>query len=204
MSREQQAEVNKIAFASAEPLRLWAKEHAVRAPFSKLVVELGDPETARGMNGANPVLHSICHVILGVELVAVQERISDLRWTMGMIQAALDRVVGDAAINWASPSLGERVSELASQSWPVRHYFERRKRVVRRGGAVCVPWFETRPLLTRIGVRIDNHDVELMVEDRPIYLEDTFPMARTRIDGQDFVILAKDGRTLARVPLAEH
>ena len=58
-----------------------------------------------------------------------------------------------------------------------------------------------RAYLTQVGVRVGQRDVTVLSEPGPLYLEDTFPVARSAIRGQDFVLLDKNGNSLANVPL---
>jgi hypothetical protein len=71
---------------------------------------------------------------------------------------------------------------------------------------VCVPWFRTQPGLTEIGVRIQGTgepcDVTLMHSSHPIYLEDDFPLAATRIKGSSLLFLDKKRSTIASIDLS--
>lgn len=199
MSRDEQKRVNQNAFASFEPVRLWAKEQQLVAPFKKLVVTLADPRTADAMGDAAPIVDELCNVILSTELETVRDRSADHRWMLARIVEALDRV--SSGTKWDCTSLREHIALLQTREWPLRHYFESRAQSDSTTGMRCVPWFETRPMETRVGVRLGDDDVVVLSETGPLYLEDKFPMARTTVVNRDFLILDRAGETLARVLL---
>jgi hypothetical protein len=107
---------------------------------------------------------------------------------------------------WLSEPLEAYVDELTAASLPPVFEFAALMARDEDRGVVCVPWFRTQPGLTEIGVRIQGIgepcNVTLMHSSHPIYLEDDFPLAATRIKGSNLLFLDKKRITIASVDLS--
>ena len=58
----------------------------------------------------------------------------------------------------------------------------------------CVPWLSTQPGETVVGARIGDRDVKVLSKPGPLYLEDSFPVAKSVIRGHEYVLLDKAGK----------
>ncbi|HEX3344349.1 MAG TPA: hypothetical protein VHS09_07235 [Polyangiaceae bacterium] len=105
---------------------------------------------------------------------------------------------------WFAESAEDAAAFIAAASetaWPLVHFFEGLAQVEKSSGLKCVPWLSTRPGETRIGVRVGERDVTVLSKPGPLYLEDRFPIAKSAIRGNDYVLLDKAGKALASVAI---
>ncbi len=65
----------------------------------------------------------------------------------------------------------------------------------------CVPWMSVRPGETQIGVRVGERDVTVLSTPGPLFLEDSFPVAKSAIRGREYVLLDKAGKVLASLAI---
>jgi len=202
---DQDRAVHVALFATYEPIRLWVKAQGIRAPFCKLALSLRPVDTWSKREGDSFIVERIAEVIETVHKSEVAEKASDLRWVVHRVLNALTNV--DKALGWRSPELEAMLADLAEKPWPVYHYFEKLQKKDPRYGIKFLPWISFQPDLTKIGVRISqpgnpDRDVEILSKNGPIWLEDDdFPLAKSKIQSGHFLLLDKDGSTLATVPI---
>lgn len=204
-SGEQRA-INQALFATYEPVRLWLKEHAISAPFRKLVVSFADETSSARWHGNVANAAGVCEVTEAVASPVLSKSAGDHAWVLGVVEHALSCVA--AATNWRSEELREFIAATSKKPSPLVHFFEGLAQMDSVSGMKCVPWLSTRPGETRIGVRLLSRDklerdVTIRSQSEPIYLEDSFPVAKSAIRRPDFVMLDKAGKVLASVPI-EH
>jgi hypothetical protein len=82
------------------------------------------------------------------------------------------------------------------------HFFEGLAQVDEASAIKCVPWLSVRPGGTHVGVRVGERDITVVSKRGPLYLEDTFPLARSVIRQHEYVLLDRDGKALASVAMA--
>ena len=201
---EQEQAFNKILFSIYEPVRLWLKERTVKAPFGKIVVSLSDDTIFAPWHGHVTNVFGICEVTEAVDVPTLRKNIGDHAWVFGHVLHALECVARHT--EWRSSELEDFITMLSQQALPFVHFFERLTRVARIPGVKCTPWFSTRPGENKIGVRLVSkdgaeRDVTVLSQPDSLWLEDSFPLAKSAIRGQAFVLLDKAGKVLASVPL---
>lgn len=199
-----QRAINGAALHSVqEILTLWLRAHEERAPFRKFVVSLTDQRSAGARAGHVGMMLSVCVATEVVDLSTLEARTEDNRWVCGMVLVALGRA--SDRLGWRSEPFERFVAEVAERKWPLVHFFEKLERVDRASKQRFVPFFSTRPGQNRYGVRISaegggSRDVVVVSKSDPIWDED-FPIAKSALREGAFLLLAKDGTTLAKVAL---
>jgi hypothetical protein len=123
----------------------------------------------------------------------------DHRWVLNVVDHALESVA--KTTGWRSDALKDFVETLSTRPMPLVHFFERLARVEKPSGVKCVPWMSIQVGDTQVGVRIGDRDVTVISKRGPLYLEDTFPVAKSAIEGREYVLLDKAGKPLARVAM---
>jgi len=196
---DEQRQINEALFTSYEPVRLWLKEREIRAPFRKIVVSLADRVSSAQWHGNVSNAIGICEVTEAIDTATLAQKVVDHRWVLGVISHALGCVA--RGTGWHSIELEGCINRLSETTLPLVHFFEGLAQIDEVSGVKCLPWFSTRPGETRLGVRIDGRDVMAVSVTGPLYLEDSFPVAKSVIRGRDFVLLDKRGKTLASVPI---
>lgn len=195
----QQRPTNESLFTSYELVRLWLKEHEVMAPFRKMVVSLaGDGSSARWHGTVSNAL-GICEVTEAVEAVVLAQKAGDHRWVLGIVEHALRCV--ERSTGWRSDELLEFINVASERPLPLLHFFESLAKVDRASGVKCVPWLSAQPGETQVGVRLGERDVTVLSKPGPLYLEDTFPVAKSVIRGHEYVLLDKGGKVLASLAI---
>src|SRR5262249_9876165 len=131
----------------------------------------------------------ICEATEAVDVAMLVEKARNHRWVFNIIEHALGCVA--RSTGWRSEELESFIRAASERTLPLVHFFERFAQVDRVSGVKCVPWLSTRPGETQIGVRFlstDNaaRDVTILSNPEPIYLEDDFPMVKSRIRRPDF------------------
>lgn len=199
---DRQRAVNVAALTSVqEILTLWLRSQDERAPFRKFVVAFTDQRAAGTFAGHVANVLSVCVVDEAVDLSTLEARTEDNRWVCGMVLVALGRA--SERLGWRSEPFERFVAEVAEREWPLVHLFEKLERVERSSKQRFVPFLSTRPGQNRYGVRISaegggSRDVVVVSKSDPIWDED-FPMAKSALRDGQFLLLAKDGTTLANV-----
>jgi hypothetical protein len=195
----EQRPINEALFSTFEPVRLWLRERVILAPFGKIAISLADEASSARWHGNVSSAIGICQVTEAVDLPTMRKKAGDHRWVLAIVAHALACVAESAG--WRSPELEGFVEATSDAPLPLVHHFDGLAQVDTASGFKCVPWLSTRPGETRIGVRLGGRDVTLRSEPGPLYLEDTFPVAKSAIRGRDFLLLDKSGQTLATVPI---
>ena len=90
---------------------------------------------------------------------------------------------------------------MSAKAAPLVHIFTGLEQIENVSGVSCVLWLSARPGETQLGVRLGERDVVILSKPGPVYLEDTFPVAKSAIVGRDYLLLDKTGKTLASVPI---
>lgn len=201
---DEQASINEALFVTYEPIRLWLKEHVVKAPFRKLLVSFADESSFAPWHGSVSTAAGICEVTEAVAPSLLRESAKDHRWVIKAIDHALKCVAQEAG--WRSVALEAMLGELSDRPLPLTHFFESLAKAQERSGMKCEPWLAVQPGLSQIGVRLSiadegTRDAILITKRGPLYLEDDFPMAKSKLEDNEFLLLDKNGKVLARVPL---
>lgn len=204
LAGDEQRPINEALFTTFEPVRLWLKEHEMKAPFRKIVVSIADEASSARWHGNVSNAIGICEVTEAVDMTMLVQKAGDHRWVFGLIEHALGCVARSAG--WRSDELEGFIRAASERTLPLVHFFERLAQVDSVSGVKCVPWLSTRPGETQIGVRFVSkdhaeRDVTILSKPEPIYLEDAFPIVKSSIRRADFVLLDKSGRALASVPI---
>ena len=206
LDMDEQKAINDALFTTYEPVRLWLKEHTVKAPFRKLLIILTDETWSAKWHGQVVVVGGICHVSEAVATPTLRNNAHDHRWVLGIVAHALACVARE--IGWSEPSFNEHVARLSEKPLPLVHVFEKLTQTDPVSGTACSVWFSTQPGAHQIGVRFSKQDgtscdVIVASKPRPLELEDDFPVTKSAIRGPNFVLLGKRGKTLASVPMAD-
>lgn len=201
----EQKAVNLALFATTEPVRLWLRERRFDAPFQKLLVSLTDAQTASQGHGSVTVVEGVCEISEAVDVEEVRTKALDHRWVLGIVKDALTRVADQTG--WRSAELEEHLDALAASSKPLVYSFDKLAARDKASGTECVPWYRSRPGLFEIGVRITragrSRDVVVVHSTTPLYLEDSFPLAATRIKDSQLQLLDKNKKPLATVEIED-
>jgi hypothetical protein len=205
LSLEQQKAINEGMFPVYEALRLWLMEQKVVAPFKKLVVSLADSHLSEQWHGKPMVALGICEV---TEAVAIEDLIrwrGVHHWTCRRVLDALDHVA--AAIGWHCEDLVSFVRQVATQSPPCSHRFPGLSKHD-KSGLACDVLLEADVGTTTVKVQFSGHKrptTQVVVASRPgpLFIEDDFPMATTKIDNGQFVVFGKGKNVLAQVKIPD-
>jgi hypothetical protein len=199
LAEGEQKPLNEALFSTFEPVRLWLKEHAIEAPFKKIAISLADEASSARWHGNVSNAIGICQVTEAVGLPTMRQSAGDHRWVFAIVEHALGCVA--RSTGWQSDELAGFIKVASRTPLPLVHFFEGLAQVEKASGVKCVPWLSTRPGETQIGVRLGERDVTVLSRPGPLYLEDSFPVAKAVIRGRDFVLLDKSGKSLASVPI---
>jgi hypothetical protein len=199
LAEGEQKFLNEQLFATFEPVRLWLKEHEVRAPFKKIAVSLSNRSTSARWHGNVSNAIGVCQVTEAVELAELRQHVGDHRWVLAIITHALACAAQSAG--WHSEPLDQYLATTSRSDWPLIHQFERLSVRDDLTNVMCMPWLSTQPGKTEVGASIGTRRVTVMSEAGPIYLEDSFPLARSSIRDRTFLLQDVAGRTLAAVPI---
>lgn len=199
-------ELGLALFATGEPIHLWLKRQKLKAPFTRLFVNFEDEKSYKHAHGKVLIGEGECTVIEAVSVPLLLSHASDRVWVISKISHALQCVV--AQVGWRSTEFEAMLAELAEKPWPIVHYFNQLETRDSRSGVRVLPWISFRPGLTQIGVRISRIDdppcdVEIVSKHWALHWEDFFPLAKCKIDSGHVLLLDKDGKTLATVPLTK-
>lgn len=195
----EQRPVNEALFTTYESVRLWLKEHETKAPFRKVVVTFADETSSARWHGKVSNALGICEVTEAVDMAMLVQKAGDHRWVLGIVEHALGCV--ERSTGWRSDELWGFIREVSERTLPLVHFFEGLAQVDNASGVKCVPWLSARPGETQIGVRIGKRDVTVLSQPGPLYLEDSFPVAKSAIRGHEYVLLDKAGKSLASVAI---
>jgi hypothetical protein len=201
---DEERAIHLALFSTYEPVRLWLKEHVIKAPFGKVVVTFRNEASSAPWHGHVANAIGICQVTESVDIAVLRQNAGDHRWVIRGVKHALSCIA--SALGWRSEELEGFLAATSEKTWPLIHFFDRLTRIDKISGTKCVPWLSTRPGQTGVGVRLvakdaTERDVTLLSTVEPIYLEDSFPLAKSAIRGREFLLLDKTGKVLAGVPL---
>jgi hypothetical protein len=199
LAEAEQKPLNEALFSTFEPVRLWLRERRIHAPFKKIAISLADEVSSARWHGHVSNAIGICQVTEAVALRTLRESAGDHRWVLGLVKHALGCVT--RSTGWRSNELEGFVKVASERTLPLVHFFEGLAQVEKAFGVKCVPWLSTRPGKTEIGVRVGERDETVLSRPEPIYLEDSFPLAKSAIRGGDYVLLDKAGKALASVAI---
>lgn len=202
----EQRSINEALFVTYEPIRLWLKEHTVKAPFRKLLVSFADESSSAPWHGSVSTTAGICEVTEAVAPSQLRQNAKNHRWVIKQINHALMRVAKE--LSWSSEALEAFLEKLSNTPLPITHFFATLTKANDRTGVKCEPWLAVQPGLSQIGVLISiagegARDIVLMSKHGPVYLEDDFPIAKSKLSNTEFLLLDKNGNTLASVPLQQ-
>jgi hypothetical protein len=203
-SMDEQRAINIALFAIYGPVRLWLKERVIKAPFSKVVVCFRDEAWSARWHGQVMNALGYCEVTESVDVAVLRQNAGDHRWVIGIVKHALSCIA--SALGWRSEELEGFLAATSEKTFPLIHFFDRLTRIDKISGTKCLLWLSARPGQTEVGVRLvakDNaeRDVTLLSLPGPLFLEYSFPVAKTAIRERDFLLLDKTGNVLANVPL---
>lgn len=196
----EQRPINEALFTTYESVRLWLKEREVQAPFRKIVVALADEASSARWHGNVSNALGICEVTEAINSTMLLQRAGDHRWVLGVVEHALACI--ERSTGWRSHELEDFIKVASDQQLPLVHVFESLAQVEKTSGTKCVPWLSTRPGETVVGARIGGRDVIILSKPGPLYLEDSFPVAKSVIRGHEYVLLDKAGKVVASVAIA--
>ncbi len=199
LAEGEQKPLNEALFSTFEPVRLWLKDRAIEGPFRKIAISLAADSSSARWHGNVSNAIGLCQVTEAVVLSELLQNAGDHRWVLGIVQHALKCVT--QSTNWRSDELDSFIADVSGRTLPLVHFFDGLARVERASRIRCVPWLSTHPGETQIGVRIGERDVRVLSAPGPIYLEDSFPLAKSTIQERAYVLLDKAGKALATVPI---
>ncbi len=199
LAEGEQKLLNEALFSTFEPVRLWLKERVIKAPFKKIAISLADETSSARWHGHVTNATGICQVTEAVQLAEMRQGAGNHRWVLAIVERALAHVA--RSTGWRSEELERFVNDAAEKTLPLVHVFEGLAQLEKASGVKCVPWFSTRPGETQIGVRVGERDVTVVSTPGPLYLEDSFPVAKASIRAGRYVLLDKAGKTLASVEI---
>jgi hypothetical protein len=195
----EQKSINETLFSTYEPVRLWLKDRVIDAPFKKIAISVADEVSSARWHGNVSNAIGICQVTEAVNLLSLRQRAGDHRWVLGIVEHALACVARSTA--WRSVELEGFIKTTSERPLPLVHFFEGLTQIEKASGVKCVPWLSTQPGETQVGVRIGKRDVTIVSKPGPLYLEDTFPLAKAAIRGDDYVLLDKAENALASITI---
>lgn len=196
-----QKAINHGLFAFYEPILLWARDQRIKSRFAKISLLF----SLRSASG--PLAEQWLDQVDGVYCFTwgVREaelpRLEELGWLRDTFAEAIRAI----RIRFDEPGLErlERyVRDELPDAWPLRHEYVRKARTHRATKRKVVPFLETRPHHTRIGVRVGDEDVTCVERDGPIWTEFEWQIDAIRLDGDVCVFLTKSGEELGRITIA--
>lgn len=196
---EEQRVISLALFTVFEPIRLWLREHDIRAPFRKLLVTLADQDVFAKWHGQVVNVGGVCEVTEAVSVASLKQNATDHTWVLGYVEHALQAVSND--LGWSSDELWEHVRSLGKLPLPLVHFFDSMACVDPASGRRCVPWLSVRPDETLVGVRIGVRDVTLASARGPLYVEVKLPFVRAELRGGAYRLLDRSGDVLASVSM---
>jgi hypothetical protein len=194
-----QRPINEALFTTYEPVRLWLKAHGIKAPFRKIVVSFVDEASSARWHGHVSNAIGICEVTEAVDATMLVQKADDHRWVLGIVEHALGCI--ERSSGWQSDELRAFIKAASEMTLPLVHFFEGLAQIEKSSGVKCMLWLSTRPGTTQIGVRLGERDVTILSKPGPLYLEDTFPVAKAVVRGGEYVLLDKSGKALASVAI---
>jgi hypothetical protein len=195
--------INEALFTAYEPIRLWLKERKIKAPFRKILISFVDEVWSARWHGQVSNAIGICEVTEAVVMPTLRRNAGDHRWVLGRVLHSLLCIA--RATGWRSMELEDFVGATSERPLPLIHFFDSLAKVDSILEVRCVPWLSVRPSETAVGVRLMSdkavRDVTVLSKAGPLYLGDSFPIAKSAIRRPEFVLLDKTGKTLASIPI---
>jgi hypothetical protein len=137
LAEGEQKLVNEVLFSTYEPVRLWLKEHLIRAPFKKVVVSLADQVSSARWHGHVSNAIGICQVTEAVDLSTLQKNVNDHQWVLRIISHALGCVA--VSTGWRSDKLEDFIAAESERAWPLVHFFATGRQVPKLKGTAKAP-----------------------------------------------------------------
>ena len=200
--------INLAMFPVYEAVRLWARENKLEAPFEKISARLVD-ETTEALKPYFLKVRKalgICQIEIPVDLNRICQRIPDYALYASAAETSLHAVAEQ--VGFRNEQLDEFVRRLPSADPPCNHLFGDLVKVD-GSGARWEVWFRSKYGSSQVVVVVSRDGVVLRecvvaAKDGPLYLEDDFPLKKTRLSADGFSILDRKGHVLASVaPAAE-
>jgi hypothetical protein len=116
LAEGEQKLVNEVLFSTYEPVRLWLKEHSIRALFKKVVVSLADQGSSARWHGHVSNAIGICHVTEAVDLSTLRENVNGHQWVLRIVRHALGCVA--VSTGWRSDQLEDFIAGESERAWP--------------------------------------------------------------------------------------
>lgn len=203
LSLDQQKAVDESVFPVYEALRLWLKEQRIVAPFKKVLVSLADRRASEKWHGKVMMALGICEVTEAIPLDDLLQNRGQHSWTCSRILDALGHI--SSQTGWQNKDLTSLVQRLSLRTPPCSHHFSGFSKR-EKSGVLCEVVLEADVGITEVKVQfsLEGQTIdEAVVASRPgpLFMEDDFPVAATRIEGGHFLLVAKDRTVLARVPI---
>ena len=196
--------INLSTFPIYEAVRLDLKSRKPTAPFVKIVVRLSDSSTVS--RAFVTVALAICEVTLPVDLPRLAARLPAVP---DIVDAA---VAGLAAIRvetgFHDPGILAALERCRAQDPPCSHVFGKLVRQA-RSGVRCEPVLVARAGHTSLEVRFLGDErvlrADVVVDSKgPLFLEDDFPMRKSRVRGSTFELLDAAGRVLHALTIPDN
>jgi len=197
-------DVNDRLFTCFEPIRLWLRDHHVRAPFRKILIELMDDPRVQSCAPTVGVAIGICHVVRVLPPGHIAASTTDHRWTLDLVRSCLQDI--KESLGWHDDGLDAAVLALRGQPLPLSHTLARLTRTDRSSGIRCEIVFVTTFGESRAIARLTRpegaiSEVVVGTSVGAVDTEDYLP-AKTIIRDGFFVLLDASKKELARVAIA--
>ncbi len=203
LKTDQQKRAVQAALPASEIIRLWLRERELPAPFRKLLVTLGPRETSSTWHGQVTVALDVCEVTEAVDFEGLGTG-RDCTWVFQVVKHALQRTHEETG--WESQEFEEKIDALASSRPPWIHVLRALTRLDAPSGTSYEIHYVVTPGHTEVVVHVARRDgsgrqVTVASRDGLLYLEDDFPIARTRLSSDFLLLLDSAGKELARIPI---
>jgi len=193
--------INVATFPIYEAVRLDVERRRPTAPFVKIAVCLADSSSWPRTHVM--VALAICQVTLPVDVNRLADALPAVAEIVDATHAGLAAVRDETGFH--DPAILGALERCQSHDPPCRHVFDRVVRVT-RAGIRCEPTLLASAGHTRLEVRfLDGEDLlraDVVVDAKvPLFLEDDFPVRKSRVRGAAFELLDASGRILRALPI---
>ncbi len=193
--------INVATFPIYEAARLDLKRRKPTAPFVKIGVRLADSSSWPRTHVM--VALGICQVTLPVDVNRLAAALPAVAEIVDGTRAGLAAVRAETGFH--DPAILVTLERCRSHDPPCRHVFDKFVRVT-RSGIRCEPILLASAGHTRLEVRFLNGEdllrADVVVDAKgPLFLEDDFPVRKSRVRGAAFELLDATGRILRALPI---
>ena len=185
--------INWNLYAHYEYIRLQIYEQSILSPARKLLITLVDDKTHTKWHGHVTNALSICEVTEAIDINDLKDISINRDKIYKIIMHSLTCI--EKEIGWSSKGLYQIIKSIKSD-YPYSYNLSKHNKKDKHSGMICSLWMIMQPNDYKIEFRQTNkthqsESVPIIKQHHPIYLEDDFPIYKTKIMDNKFHVIDK-------------